>query len=90
MRRGKAEIRLETKGTKVYALRADGERYGEVPVRRDGKVLFTAACGKQALAAKANAGKILSAIVNHDKIELLGTAANRSTGGKGCAGDNGD
>ncbi len=28
----------------------------------DGKVLFTAACGKQALAAKANAGKILSAI----------------------------
>ena len=43
MRRGKAEIRLETKGTKVYALRADGERYGEVPVRRDGKALsFTA------------------------------------------------
>lgn len=43
MRRGKAEIRLETKGTKVYALRADGERYGEVPVRRDGKFLsFTA------------------------------------------------
>ncbi len=28
----------------------------------DGKVLFTAACGKQALEAKANAGKILSAI----------------------------
>ena len=43
MRRGKAEIRLETKGTKVYALRADGERCGEVPARRDGKcLLFTA------------------------------------------------
>ena len=36
MRRGRAEIRLETKGTKVYALRSDGERCGEVPVSRDG------------------------------------------------------
>ena len=30
-------------GTKVYALRADGERYGEVPARRDGKALSFAA-----------------------------------------------
>ena len=47
MRRGRAEIRLETKGTKVYALRSDGERCGEIPVRRDGACLvFTAETGR--------------------------------------------
>lgn len=47
MRRGKAEIRLETKGTKVYALRSNGERCGEVPSKRDGKyLLFKADTGR--------------------------------------------
>ena len=47
MRRGTAEIRLETKGTKVYALRSDGERSGEVPSTRDGKCLsFKADTGR--------------------------------------------
>ena len=47
MRRGQAEIRLETKGTKVYALRSDGERCGEVQSRRDGAFLvFTVETGR--------------------------------------------
>ena len=52
MRRGRAEVRLTTKATKVYALRGDGERAGEVAARRDGNALvFTLDTAREAGAA---------------------------------------